>query len=34
VRHAASASPGTTVTTTLTLGSVAGNFQRTTAGQP
>ena len=34
VRHTASASPGTTVTTTLTLGSVAGYFEGTTAGQP
>jgi alpha-tubulin suppressor-like RCC1 family protein len=32
VRHLASASPGATVTTTLTIGGVAGSFSSTTAG--
>ena len=34
VRQTASASGGTTVTTTLTIGGVSGKFESTTAGQP
>ena len=34
LRHTASANPGTTVTTTLTVGGVSGNFSSTTATPP